>query len=91
MKMFKFKFLCNWFGHTHSKECLRCGHYEVEKYVVDLTKPPISPPTRTFRNNIETEQSKAQVEEWKKYIVKYKDAARKRRNNELLKSSQNLQ
>ncbi len=46
------------------------------KYIVDISKPPISPPGITKRQGLftyrETKESKEQNKAWDEYIIKYK-------------------
>lgn len=47
-----------------------------KKYIVDISKPPIGPPIRIFRESFffygETKESKNNTENWKIYINEYR-------------------
>jgi hypothetical protein len=44
-------------------------------YTVDITKPPVPPPDRTFTFfNRETAESKRRTKEWNRYLLSYRQA-----------------
>lgn len=51
-------------------------------YIVDISKPPIPPPCRIFKDGLfgskETNESVEQTKRWNLYIKEYSDSLKKR-------------
>jgi hypothetical protein len=58
-----------------------------EEYIVDISKPPIFPPCRTFkygwfRGEYETKESKQKTNDWNRYIKEYRKAIQNKTNTD---------